>query len=427
MRADRQQALLLMGFFVALHLLVLGGIMLGTGGRVAPAVAAVSIVPLYLGGTYLLRAFGRPMSWLDIAVLVYAAWSVASLALYFQAGAPSGKGAYAHGLYNFVLPIACYYAAKRVHSSEHHRLVSGIVALNTFALVVGVYLHFVRPDFYIEFLQRALTSQGATEEWQYFARMQSYLGSTTVGYMGATSLVLITLASASLRRLAAPLTIVFLVGAALSLQRASLIAVALGFAYVALAFRESAWLRVLTVATVVGGLFYGVAKLESTGNPFRETLESRMTTELADGLSAFMTDRGYGRGFTYLRSFPLGVGVGATSSAADNAGLVTRGEVADANFMRIAADLGIVGLLLFLSVLALAAWNAWTSRHRAAWLTFLVIHCGIMLSTNVFDSYYVSHGFWLLLAVIDGDREPAPVQKRRASVAPLTSPAAAIV
>ena len=421
---DRQRALLMVGFFAALHLLVLGGMIIGTSGRVAPAVVLVSLIPLYLGGTYLMRAFGRALSWLDIAVLLFAGWSVASVALYFQAGNPTGKAAYAHGLYHFVLPIACYFAAKRIHPSQHQRLIGILVLLNAFAMAIGLYMHFARPGFYTDFLHRALSSQGAVEEWQYFARMQSYLGSTTVGYMGAASLVLVTLAAAPLRRLAGPLSILFLVGVALSLQRASLVAVAIGFAYLALAFREQAWVRILTIATVVGAGFYGMAKLEETGNPFKETLESRATTELADGLTAFMTERGYGRGFRYLRSFPLGVGVGGTSSAADNAGLVSRGEVHDANFMRIAADLGILGLLLFLGMLVIAAWRARASRHPFAWLTFLVIHCGIMLSTNVFDSYYVSHSFWLLLAVIDADREPARVQERRAEVGSIIPPAA---
>jgi hypothetical protein len=414
----------MVGFFAALHLLVLGGMMVGMSPGVAPAVVLLSVVPVYLSATYLMRAFGRPLSWLDIAVLLFASWSVASVALYFQAGNPTGTAAYAHGLYHFVLPIACYFAVKRIHPSQHQRLVGALVMLNAFAMVIGLYMHFVRPAFYTEFLHQALASQGATEEWQYFARMQSYLGSTSVGYMGAASLVLITLASASVRRLSAPLSLVFLVSAALSLQRASLVAVALGFAYLAFAFRGQAWLRVLTIGTIVGAGCYGMAKLEETGNPFKETLESRATTELADGLSAFMTERGYGRGFRYLRSFPLGVGIGGTSSAADNAGLVSRGEVHDANFMRIAADLGVLGLLLFLGLLGVAAWRAATSRHPLAWLTFLVIHCGIMLSTNVFDSYYVSHSFWLLLAVIDGDREPMRVQKRAADLPVIPTAAA---
>src|SRR5438046_3549480 len=119
-----------------------------------------------------------------------------------------------------------------------------------------------------------------------------------------------------------------------------------------------------------------------------------------------------------LRPFPLGVGVGATSSAAKNAGLLTEPEVADANFMRIAADLGVEGLALYLLVLAAAGWRAWQSRNRAAWLAILAMHSGIMLSTNVFDSYYISHTFWILLAVIDRDAEPVPAVEPARDSAP---------
>lgn len=393
-------------FLVVLHLLVLYALWRRSEG-VAPGVMAISLIPLVLGGTYLLRHLAREVSWLDLWVLLYALWSITSGALYLQEGNPSQVGAFAYGLYNLVLPMACYFATKAVPAEQHPELVSRVVLLNAFAVGFGLYMHLARPDYYRDFLTRALTSQGATQEWQYFARLQSYLGSTSVGYLGAISLVLVTLASPRIRRMMPLLVILFVVGSALALQRAGLIGVAIALLYLIFLYRQQTAGRVMTVLMMVGALSYGVARWQTGTDAVTQRVLDRVTTDMVEGVSAFREVRGYGPGLAYLREFPLGVGLGGTSSAADNAGLVSKGEVADANFMRITADLGGLGLLLFSLCLLQSAWSAWRGRHRIAWLTFLCIHGGIMLSTNILDSYYLSNIFWLLIATIDCDRAPA--------------------
>jgi hypothetical protein len=77
--------------------------------------------------------------------------------------------------------------------------------------------------------------------------------------------------------------------------------------------------------------------------------------------------------------------------------------------MRIAADLGVFGLSLFLLVVGVAAWRAFRSPNRWAWLSVLVIYCGIMITTNILDSYYISHTFWMLIAMIDSQYTSAAV------------------
>jgi hypothetical protein len=401
---DRRLANLLLGFLAVLHLLAIIALLRRSEG-IAPGVVLVSTVPVIMGGAYLLRGLFRPVSWLDLWVLIYGLWSLTSAVMYAQDGNPSEPGAFAYGLYHFLLPVACYFAARLVSREEHPRLISGLVLLNALALGYGIFLHITRPDYYRDYLIRVLTPTGAAEEWQFFARLQSYLGSTSVGYLGAVSLVLVTLAGPGVRRLLPLLVVLFITGTALSLQRASYVGMVLGLGFLVFLSNRMLFARLSVVALLVGVLGYGAARI--VADPVAGRVLVRATREMTEGLEGFKEDRGYGPGLEYLRKFPLGVGLGATSSAATNAGLTSKGEVVDANFMRIAADLGLPGLALFLLVLGAAAWRAWTSRHRAAWLTFLLIHCGIMLSTNVFDSFYISHGFWLMLALIDSDHDSA--------------------
>ncbi len=403
------RAPLLLGFLAGLHLLALGTLLRGGDGGLAAGVVLLTVLPGILGFGYLLGRLARPLTWLDLAVLLYAAWSLMSVVLYAQPANPSRLGAYGYGLYYFVLPMLCYFAAKSVPTEQRTQLVSGLLLLNAGAILFGLYAYLTRPDYYTAYLTRILAQTGAAEEWQFYARLQSYLGSTTTGYLGATSLILLTVAGRRVARLGLVLSLLFVAGALLSLQRASF--VGLGVALVFLAFlaprRRAA--RALVGVTVLLSVAIAGLQMARAGEPLADRVLERLTTEMGEGVSAFAEDRGYGPGLRYLQRLPLGVGLGGTASAAENAGLVPLGQVADANFMRIAADLGVLGLLLFAGLLGVAAARALSAQHRNAWLAFLVVHCGIMLSTNVMDSFYVSQSFWTLLAVLDGDNLVIPL------------------
>jgi len=410
--ADRisWRSLLLIGFVAGLHGLVLNAFWSGSDGRIAGELVILSVLPLTMGAAYLLGRLLFPMTWLDISVLAYSAWCIASIVLYLQPANPSRTGAYIYGVYNLVLPIACYFAAKSVPRRDHTYLVTALVLLNGFAIGYGLFLYFTRPAYYVAYLSSRLAQTGAVEEWQLFGRLQSYLGSTAVGYIGATSLVLITVASRQLRRLIPALAVLFIVGAALSLQRASFVGLALALIYLIFLSPQRIRFRLLTLVTFTAALIYAVASFATKADPLANTVEARATTDMIEGVRGFTQQRGYMKGLSYLSEFPIGVGIGGTSSAAESAGLLREGEVADANFMRIAADLGVPGLALFLLIVGIVLWRAWQSQHRAAWLVFLAIHFGIMLSTNVLDSFYISHGFWLVIGVIDADRKDLPVR-----------------
>lgn len=414
-----------MGLYVAgLHLLVLVTLWRRSVGGVAPGLILLSIVPITLALRYLLSRIARPLAPLDLWVLLYALWCLVSGVLYFQTGNPSQPAAFGYGAYSFVLPIACYFAGRRLDRAQVTALVSVIVVLNAFAIGYGIYMHFARPTYYADFVTRTFSAMGATEDWQFYARLQSYFGSTSVGYLAACGIVLSTISRPSVKRLVPILALLFTAGALLSLQRASMLGLVVALAYLLFVSRGSVGVRVLTVVAFGAALVYGAARLGAAADPLRERVAGRATEDLVEGLSNFFAERGYMPGVLYLKDFPLGVGLGATSSAADNAGLLSRPEVADANFMRIAAETGLIGLLLFFSVIAVAIRVALRSEHRSAWIAFLLIHCGIMLSTNILDSYYISQSFWLLLALLAADADGATSFQVQPS--PVSGPASAV-
>lgn len=408
-------------FLGGLHLVVIASLIRGAEGGVALLVVVLSAVPVALALRFLLSRFTGPLTLLDWCVLAYVVWSLASGLLFLQAGNPSAAAAFAYGAYNFVLPVACYFAVKAVRPRERHRLLTTLVVLDVVVAVYGLYLHFGRPAYYVAWVSRVLAPAGALEEWQVFARLQSYLGSTLVGYLATTGIVLASIAGPWSRRMMPALTLLFTATALLSLQRASLVALLVSLGYVLFAVREHRGMRAVTLLGLAAALVFLGARLGESANPIRERVLERATTDVVEGLQRFFDERGYRPALGYLRDFPLGVGLGGTSSAADNAGLLLGPEVADANFMRVAADLGWPGLLLFLLLLAVAFGRAWRGQHRSAWITYLVIHCGIMLSTNVLDSFYVSHAFWLVLALLDSERM-APGRERVEALPPPDRP-----
>lgn len=417
-----------LGAYVAgLHLLVLVSLWRRETSGVAPGLILLSVVPIALALQYLLSRIARPLGQLDLWVLLYGLWCLGSGILFLQGGNPSRPAAFAYGVYSFVLPMACYFAARRMDRSQVLTLVSVIVLLNAFAIGYGIYMHFTRPAYYADFVTRTFSSMGATEDWQFYARLQSYFGSTSVGYLAASGIVLATISVPAVKRFLPLLALLFTAGALLSLQRASMLGLVVALAYLLFVSRGSVAVRLLTVVSFVAAVAYGAVQLGSAADPLRERVAGRATEDLVEGLSSFFKERGYKPGARYLKEFPLGVGLGGTSSAADNAGLLTGPEVADANFMRIAADTGLVGLLLFLAVIAVAARVALQSEHRSAWIAFLLIHCGIMLSTNILDSYYISQSFWLLLALLVADGEGAKsIAAARSTVPGPASPVAAV-
>jgi hypothetical protein len=202
-------------------------------------------------------------------------------------------------------------------------------------------------------------------------------------------------------------------GTLLTHQRAGFVASVVALAYVVISrpsseFRKTnrAFAVIVCAVAVIGGAILVDNFREGTV----DQILSRYTGELTEGVAGVAEDRGYGPGLAYLADFPLGVGLGATSSAADAAGLTRRGQVVDANFMRILADLGVPGLLSFLFVLAFAIGASRRKRRPRGWVMIVGSVCLICLVTNTLDQFYVPHVFWFLLGTIDSPERKLTTQ-----------------
>jgi hypothetical protein len=370
------------------------------GGKPAYLVDIATVLPVLLSLHYW-DISDLKVSYLDLAVAAYLIISVSSIILYFQADNPTNKIAYFYGIHYFVLPISLYYAVKSFNFSQQYRILRYICYLNVAAIIIGIGLFFLRPNFYYKHLVEEFAASGMVlEDWQIFGRMQSYLGSTALGSIIAPTIVLFALLRFPKKVLAVLVPIMFL-GALLTFQRGGFLAALIAVLYTFIKIRGTPLFKLIMSVACLLMLTAGIVYFSNVEeNSMERILDKYSLSSMYDSGFDF-EKRGYGPGLSYFRDFPMGVGLGATSSIADTMGLATRGQVADANFMRILADLGLFGLLSFFFVLLAATRAALKRKDGFGWLLVFGLITAICVGTNTLDSYYVSHSFWLFLGVID--------------------------
>jgi len=393
----------LAGYMLAMNLLAFTNMFLP--GR---TLSSLLLMPLALGSMVITAVFlkkvaeqQRPtLPYLDLCILAYIIYSLLSVFLFLQPSNPASMRAYLYGVNLQVLPMFVYFAAKGLDDVDAARVLKFMVALHVAVAAIGVFLFFARPDFYTLHVSDKLA---VTEEWQVYGRLQSFWGSTAVGILSAVSIVLLTNVGWS-RVARYAFLVLFLVTIFFAQQRGAYASGVLATAY--FLYRER--LGLAYVLVVLSGLVIGLIAVLSYYQVSADLLFTIINNRIVDGLlyENPLAERAgsYDKGMAFLADFPLGLGLGATTSAADDAGAHLGGQVVDANYMRIAADLGVVGLFLFLMLLVVAFLTAFRAS-RVNGLALIVVMYGIQASgTNVLDAYYVSHVLWILLGLMTSDR-----------------------
>lgn len=398
---SRAPFILMALFMVTLHvapLLAMFGRL--PGARTFYIVDSATLIPIWLA----LRWFAKlkpsqasqPLIGLDRAVLCYLAISLASVVMFLRPDNPSHYIAFAYGVHLCVLPMSLYFAAKSLTPEQRRSLLVFVCFLNMAAMWYGFYLHYLRPDFYREYLATTLLySKHYTEDWQMFSRLQSYLGSTIVGSVSAISIALVCICRAPTVMMVATVMTMF-AAVFLSQQRGGMAATVLVAFYAVILRKTSWWIRIAVLLAGTIGIIQSFGLFSERHDSLSELLATRFT----ENLSEVAENRGYGPGIAYFLDFPFGVGLGGTTSAAESAELTSRGQVVDANFMRILADLGIQGLLAFAFVIVSAVVAAWRTSERYGWISLIGAVMLICIGTNTLDTHYVSHLFWLCLGVL---------------------------
>jgi len=392
----------LVAYIVVLHAIpvanMLGLAEIVPGTLLTALLAAICIWLSLVYAVQRLEAGGPLFTLLDGLVATYALYCLASFFFYFQPGHPVTPIAFLYGLGHLLLPVPLFFAVKLLTPPDQTSLLRTICYLNVGMVIIGLLLFYVRPDFYTTYLTAYFQeSRNLITADVLYVRLNSYIGSTAVGILAAITIALT--ARLRLPRGAGPAIVSLMVIAAmLSQQRGGLAATAIAVAYFLLAGQGKARTRLLSIIAAFALIAALAIAFESR---YSGVLAYTADRALSSGSALSERFHSYQVGWNYFLRFPLGLGLGATSSAVSNAGLIVGEEVTDANFARILADLGIVGVTIFGVLLFSAYSTALRAKDALAWITILIIYSLVSLGTNVFDVFYVVHLFWLFAGMID--------------------------
>lgn len=325
---------------------------------------------------------------------------------YFQYGNTYSIVNYIYGIHHCILPMLLFYLVQLVPVDEISILLKRILFLNFFLCFIGIIFFLLQPDFYTEYLKRLFVDLNIKDLWQLYGRLQSYLGSTSVGNVATVSFVLTYFLIRnkyvkSIYFITFSLTVIFtqqrgpilfLFFAAviifINFLRSSSVVNLLSFTLkIALAVLILVFLYSSLITDNVSAIFtYAADRISNESNP-GELLSERAI--------------GYIKAGQIIKMFPLGVGLGASLSASEQASNSGLGQVVDANFARILADTGFVGLLLFLVIIGIAFFKSIQNRNLLFFSITILFYSFQALGTNVFDSFICIHLFWIFLGILN--------------------------
>lgn len=338
----------------------------------------------------------QKMNSLDLSVLSFVLCCVLSFMLFLLPGNPVSIEAYLLGFNVTIAPIALYLFARLLPGEDKTRFIDRLVVLHFAVAVISLVLHISRPGFYTSAIASALSAEEQLETWQVYARLQGALGSTVMGSICAISILMLIPAGFNGPKKVF-FALVFFIVALLSFQRGAMVAAFL--ASVALWVSTANGKSVVTLITfflvAVSVPLFFAAQIDSAelNRLVDRVVEAWQTLSFADRPTYQLIGR-------HLVDYPFGMGLGATTSAADSAGLNPGGQMVDANHMRLLADVGPLGLSIFLLTVLLALCRS-AGRRSTLWLGGVVFILNLQaLVTNLLDSYYISHLYWMALGML---------------------------
>lgn len=381
------------------------------GGDRMPVYLIIDIVALYsivMAIKYLRTQGADKLSMLDICVLFYIIISILSVVLYCQRNNPASIMAFAYGIHLLIIPMFLYFAIKLMNIAEQNIFLKRICILNVLFMLYGLIVYCYQPEYFTNYLKDNLfAEQGIQESWILYSRLQSYFGSSAIGTLSWVTMILLIILNVG-KYVELILFTVLIGSSLLSQQRGGIFGIVVALLYYVVSRKGVVIKNIVTVCSTIFMVMLVVSIISykyKNDLPYdlMEYIKVRVMNEAIFGNPFEERQVSRDKGWKVMSEFPLGLGVGASTSGADSSGANPGGQIVDANYHRISADLGLIGLFSFLSVVWFSIKSAMKNCNKFAWIIIVVMYCVQGLGTNVFDNFYVSHIYWILLGVIDSD------------------------
>jgi len=307
--------------------------------------------------------------------------------------------------YLILPPLFFYPVGNAVAAMTEERwraLLEKVVFVSVGCIVTGILLYVTMIPAYVDYLFNTFQNSRSL-----LGRMSGYLGNSML--MGVICSTTLPLAFGLKRRfwVRALLMAVCLMGSILTLQRGSWAASAMMLLFLmGHSLRHRTFLKGLfrpkslamvglAIALLGGTLLANFDKLD----PVFTFMNHAMLNQNITSSTALFSERQsqWARIEGNLGDYPMGMGIGMLSHVTALQGY--RRAIPDGNYLRILGELGPLGLIAFLGMLVGGILLAF--RTGLPYVGFaLLAYAAQAVGTNVFDFYYASFVFWLLLGFV---------------------------
>lgn len=300
---------------------------------------------------------------------------------------------YFYGVSYNIMPMVMYFVGSISARKGNSKIIKYLLISNFLIVGIGVILYYFEPDFYKVGYISKLVAAGVVTGTYY--RFPSYVSSLAVGNLTVASIPLLFMVRESLsRKVFFTFLGFFIFGSILTMQRSSfvmLIFVILVSITIQISKKKDfmKYLKILVGVSMV--LIFLLFIYQNVLTDTQQLIFERRVSNLSSAIGERSNQ--WESAIDIVSRYPLGTGIGSVGHKAAFAGV--QGAVADGNYFRILAEVGIHGLIIFLVLNGLVMLRIGT-RNKFLFLALLV-YLFQAIGTNVFDIYYISFIYWFIL------------------------------
>lgn len=367
-----------------------------------PLIALIVIAGVSLMVTEKKRSKGRSL------MLAWMIYNAASIVMYAVNGLPIA--CYIAALRNYFFPFMFFFIGNWSKDKDD-KFYNIFMISGVFFLVVGLYLYYVMPSFYLAFLSNAAEnvwySGGGSSDEELIWLGHRFTSFSSSSY--DTSAISVTMMICAFGYMYRPhklkkmwlyaLAIIGLIGAILCQQRvamASSMLVLLVFSLYGSRHKNRGTIVVSTLVVILGIFALGFAFSDARLDNISEIINLRfdqMSINEAMGQRTGQIDRAWGEILTYLI---LGKGMGAGGHAATMHGGI---GIHDNGYFQLLLEFGVVGMFIFLALMGSTVVKGIKNFKLYNIETMIIIYfllCNI--GEDVFSqSFFITPIFWFCM------------------------------
>jgi hypothetical protein len=263
----------------------------------------------------------------------------------------------------------------------------------------GIFLHFFRPSYFVNFQNRIFLSDPNTGYLDFYPKFTIYWNSMIVGVLSVSlfwTSMLVPHKRITIKILSG---FIFFIAIIFSTQRGAWAALLISFLTFLIFFFN---IR-LFVKYLLSLIFLGLALLYII-NFISMDFDTPLFIDLINRFTAF--DNAFSErssqfeNFLFLiKKYPFGVGLGLLTHKASDLNLLL--TTPDGNYYRIFGELGVIGFLSFIFMLTSSIYISY-KRNLRLFFIVLIVYASQSFGTNVFDLYAASFFFWYILGQVNG-------------------------